>query len=174
MLQKYQKGEYVCYGVNGVCLIDDVCEMTVAKKREWFYILRPITDRSSTFFIPVANDALTGKLRAVLSREEIDELIDSVHGDTDLWIEDRKERMEHFRSMLRECDPRGLLRMAAMLYYKKQELSAEGKKLSPSDISVLKQAISLTDNEYAFALQLSPDEIGHYIRTRVGIADPVN
>ena len=169
MQQKFQKGEYVRYGANGVCLIDDVREMVIEKNPELFYILRPIADRNSTFFIPVANETLTGKIRCILTREEINDLIDSTRGDTELWIEDRKARMEYYRVLLRTCDPRELLRLAAMLYTKKQELSSVGKKLSPSDSGVLKQAEELTDNEFAFVLQLPTDEVGPYIRNRLGL-----
>ena len=166
MSQKYQIGEYIRYGSNGVCLIDDIRLMGVAKENDLYYILRPIADRNSTFFIPVESDTAQEKMRTLLTREEIDALIDSVHVDLSVWIDDRKQRMDHYRVLLRECDPRELLKLAALLYYRKDALSAEGKKLSPSDLNVLKQIIELTDNEFSFVLNIDPKEVGPYIRNR--------
>lgn len=169
MQTRFQKGEYIRYGSSGVCLIDDVRTLDEKKSDELFYILRPIADRHSTFFIPVGNEAPSGKIRALLRKEEIDALIDSVHADNTMWIEDRKERMEHFRNLLRECDAREILKLAAVLYNRKNELASIGKKLSPSDLSVLKQAEDLTDNEFAFVLHLEKNEVGRYIRRRLNM-----
>ena len=94
MAQLFQKGEHVCYGMHGVCLIEDVREISVAKTKDTFYVLRPLRDRHSTFFIPIGNDALSEKMRAPITRDEIDAMIDQVRVDTGEWIDDRKARME--------------------------------------------------------------------------------
>ncbi|MBQ9413530.1 MAG: CarD family transcriptional regulator [Clostridia bacterium] len=169
MQTQFQKGEYVRYAANGVCLVDDIRQMPELKREEYFYILRPIADRNSTYFIPVDNAKLTAKLRPLLTKEEIDDLIDSVRDVHEPWIEDRKERAELFRTILRECDMRAVLSLAGTIYLRKQFLDQEGKKLSPSDDSVLKQAESMTENEFAFVLHMQNTEVGPYVRERLGI-----
>lgn len=167
MAQKYQKGEHVCYGTSGVCLIEDVREMVVAKEKDTFYVLRPLRDRHSTFFIPVHNDTLTEKMRAPVSREKIDAMLESVRTDNCSWIDDRKERMEVFRDILRQSDPLELLRLCSLLRRQKQTLADAGKRMAPSDESVLKQAENLTKNEFGFSMEMPVDDVEQYISNRL-------
>ena len=167
MAQTYQKGEHVCYGMNGVCLIEDVREIAVAKTKDTFYVLRPLRDRHSTICIPLGNDTLLGKMRDLSTRDEIDAMIESVRVDPDDWIEDRKQRMEAFREILRRADPCELLQLCVLLYRKKQSLSEVGKKLSPSDENVLTQALELTGCEFGFVLGIPSDAVKPYIQKRL-------
>lgn len=167
MARMYQKGEHVCYGTHGVCLIEDVRELSVDKLNDTFLVLCPLRDRHSTFFIPKGNETLLKKLRDPITCEEIEELVASVRSDPTEWIEDRKGRMEAFREILSRSDLRELLQLCALLYEKKQSLSDSGKRMTPSDENVLKQAEDLTKNEFAFALRIPADEAGDYIKKRL-------
>lgn len=167
MAQLFQKGEHVCYGMHGVCLIEDVREISVAKTKDTFYVLRPLRDRHSTFFIPIGNDALSEKMRAPITRDEIDAMIDQVRVDTGEWIEDRKMRMEASKEVLRQADPEKLLRLYVLLYAKKQELSEAGKRMTPSDEGVLKQAEDLIANEFGYVLIMPTDDVASYIKNRL-------
>ena len=167
MARIFQKGEHVCYGMNGVCLIEDVREFSVGRNKDTFYVLRPLRDRHSTFFIPTGNDALVAKMRDPISRDAIDELISSVRNDPGEWIDERKERMEVFREILRQAEPRDMLRLCVLIYEKKQKLSDSGKKIAPSDESMLKQAEDLLQIEFGFAMDTSADEAGAYIKKQM-------
>lgn len=167
MSKTFQKGEHVCYGTNGVCLIEDICEMAVAKEKEQFYVLRPLHDRHSTFYIPIRNDELTEKIRNPVTREKIDAMIETVRTDYGEWIVDRKARMEAFRIVLRETDPLEVLRLCVLLSNHKQLLADNGKRLAPSDESVLKQVQDLTDTEFGFALDIPANEVKPYVTKRL-------
>ena len=169
MQTQFQKGDYVRYAVNGVCLVEDVRKMPELKREDLFYILRPIADRNSMYYIPLSNEQLTAKLRRVLTREEIDALIDSVRESETPWIEDRKTRAEHSHAILRTCDIRELMLLIGSLYVRKYALTQEGKKLSPTDEAVLKQAQALTENEFSFVLQIPVREVSAYVLHRLGI-----
>lgn len=168
MTQQFQIGEYVRYGSNGVCQIDDIQEMTIAHNRDQYYILQPVTDQNTTFFIPMHNDALRGKIHPVLTREEVDAIIDSVDDALVVWIDDRKQRMERFRTILRNADPREILCLRILLFERKRSLAANGLRLSPSDNNLLKQVSEITDNEFSFALEISEQKVAQYIHTRIG------
>ena len=169
MQAQYQKGEYVRYAANGVCLVEDIRQMPELKRGDLFYVLRPIADQKSTYYIPIDNEKLTGKLRPVLTRDEVNALIDSVHDAEMIWIEDRKQRVEQFHAALRACDLRQLMVTACTLYLQKQSVLRAGKKLTPSDETVLRQAEALVDNEIAFVLDLPVSGVGTYIRNRLGM-----
>ena len=168
MTQQFQIGEYVRYGSNGVCLIDDIQEMTIAHTRDQYYILRPVADQNTTFFIPLHNDALCGRIHPVLTREEVDAIIDSVDEAGVVWIDDRKQRMERFRAILRTADPREILCLRILLFERKRALAAKGMRLSPSDNNLLKQVSEITDNEFSFALEIAEQKVAQYIHTRIG------
>ena len=167
MARKYQKGEHVCYGMSGVCLIEDVREMTVAKGKDTFYVLRPLQDRHSTFYIPANNALLTEKMREPVARQKIDALLEAARADNGEWIIDRKTRMETFREILRKADPLEVLRLYALLYRQKQTLSESGKRLAPSDENVLRQAEDLTKNEFGFSMQIQSDDAAQYIAEKL-------
>lgn len=170
MHRQFEKSQYVCYGANGICLIEDICPMSGMDNHALFYVLKPIADRNSVYYIPTDNENLVTKLRMPLTREEIDAAIDSVKDASVRWIDDRAERLEQCRAALRECDMRRVLPIVGMLYLQKQKLSEENKRLSSTDESLLRDAEKLTENEFSFVLGLEADEIGPYIRRRLGLA----
>lgn len=169
MQSPFEKSQYVCYGANGVCRIEDVCPVPGMGTHTLFYVLKPIADRNSVYYIPADNDALVSKLRRPLTREEIDAAIDSVKDTPLRWIEDRAQRTEQCRAALRACDMRQILLLVGMLYLQKQKLSEENKRLSSTDETMLRDAEKLTENEFSFVLGLHADEVGAYIRRQLGV-----
>ncbi len=169
MQKQFEKSQYVCYGANGICLIEDICPMPGMDGHALFYVLKPIADRNSVYYIPTDNESLVSKLRVPLTREEIDATIDSVKDASVHWIDDRSTRHEQCRAALRECDMRQVLLIVGMLYLQKQKLSEENKRLSTTDESLLRDAEKLTENEFSFVLGLNAGEIGPYIRRRLGL-----
>ena len=77
MAETYQKGEYIRYACNGVCLVDDVRLDRLTKKEppKEFYILKPVSNPASTLFVPTGNATLVAKMSRLPDREELDALI---------------------------------------------------------------------------------------------------
>ncbi|MBQ7541423.1 MAG: CarD family transcriptional regulator [Clostridia bacterium] len=168
-MQRFEKSQYIRYGANGVCQIDDIGPLPGTDTPAQYYILKPITDKRSVYYIPVDSETLTSKMRPLLTRKEINSIIDSVKDVPREWIEDRNERNESFRAALRESNTRKTLLIIGALYQHKEQLLAAGKKPSSSDDYLLKEAEGLIENEFAFVLGLETGEIGSYIRTRLGL-----
>lgn len=169
MADTYQKGEYVRYACNGVCLVDDVRLDSLARKeapRE-FYILKPVSNPASTIFVPTGSPALVSKMSRLPDREELDRLILSAKGVQFPWIEDRKARLARFQEIVKDCDLRDLICLALCIYQRKRDLSAKGKKLGASDEGVLQRAEALIENQVGFVLQVSGDQVGPYIRQKL-------
>lgn len=168
-MQRFEKSQYIRYGANGVCQIEDIGPLPGTDSSAQYYTLKPIADKRSVYFIPVDSETLTSKMRPLLTRDEIDNAIDSVKGMLPEWEEDRSVRLESGRAALRESDTRQTLLVIGSLYRHKQQLLAQGKKSSSSDDYLLKEAEVLIENEFAFVLGLEDAEIGPYIRTRLGL-----
>ena len=68
----FQKGEYVIYGNNGICLIQDITTLNIAgvNKDRQYYLLKPVYASGSTVYTPV--DTAETALRHALSKDEAD------------------------------------------------------------------------------------------------------
>lgn len=167
----YKKGDYIRYASNGVCLIEDMRDIDIkrSKKPKKFYVLKPVNASLSTIYVPLDNEELVSRMQRLPSKAEIDCLIDSVEQEKIDWISDRKMRNESFKQIVRNSDPKELLKLVGCIYLEKERLSELGKKLSSTDQNYLSQAESIIENEFSFVLGLADIDIGDYIRKKLGI-----
>ena len=63
----YHVQDTVLYGQSGVCRIADIAEKDVGGGLRAYYVLQPVFEESATIFVPVGNEALTAKMRRVMS-----------------------------------------------------------------------------------------------------------
>ena len=171
-VKRYEKGDYVQYGVNGVCLIEDVRRDSLTKKSAGeYYVLKPVGERSATILVPTDSETLVGRMAPLPGREELDELILSTRGRELEWIDDRKERAAQFQQAVKRCDLRELLCLVGCIYRRRLDLTAAGKKLPAADETVLRRAEGLIENELGFVLDLEGPQVGAYIREKLGIEE---
>lgn len=165
MENEYKKGDYVRYSTNGVCVIADIEAMVSADRRSIknYYVLRPVADSGTKVFVPLDNPTLLGRMRAILTREEVDRAISESSRNPLEWIADRNRRAEQFREIIKAAEPLPLLQLCCCIHNRRRHLSAEGKRLSGSDEAVLKQAEKLVENEFAFSLDIPRTEVAAYI-----------
>lgn len=163
------KNDYVNYSTHGICRVEEIRFMQFdrsSKGRE-YYILRPVHPDNIRIFVPMGNPHLAERMRPVLSPVEIDQTILSVKNQTLQWIDDCKQRAAMFRKILLQRDERELLLLVSCLYLK----SREGPKaLSASDVQILKAAEEIIEQEFSFSLKISTQQIGSYIREKLGLA----
>ncbi len=162
-----QVGQIVLYGTEGACRISEICKMKVGHKREEYYVLRPIHREGATVFVPLNNEVLLSKMRPLLSREEIHELIDRVSMEVPLWIEDASERKAEYQRILLSTQREELLRMIRALYQRRSQLRERGKHLRGSDEQMLRDAEKLLNDEFALVLEIKPREVPEYIQSRI-------
>ena len=110
---------------------------------------------------------LLSKIKKVMSKEEIDALIDSI-ADRDIeWIEDNRERSENYNKILDNGDRTDIMTLIKTLYLQKQQRAAIGKKLRNSDEAVMARAEKLLYEEFALVLNIKKDEVVPYIAARL-------
>lgn len=155
--------EYVNYSTYGICRIEEIkpVKFDYGPKSRVYYILKPVHQDNSCIYVPVENLTLVEKMRPVLTPQEIDRVILSVKDQDMSWISDRKKRSERFQEILKRRDERELLLLISCLYLKSRESK---KGLASSDARILKQAESIIEQEFAFSLKISTQNIGSYIR----------
>lgn len=162
----FKKGEYVVYGSNGICLIEDVCDFSFSADvpKKPYFILKPKHDPHSLIYIPCDNKELLGRVRSVFSKEKIEALVRERSCEPADWHEDRKERVLTFRNVLTKNDPLELLAMIRCIHLKDREFAESNKKLSASDKDILQNAERFIENEFSFSLGITTEEVVPYIR----------
>ena len=135
----YEKGEYVVYGQNGICLIQDVTELQMpgAEKSRLYYVLIPEMNGSNTIYIPVDNEKLT--IRRILSEQEAQHLRSEIPQLEPLAIVTEKARELEYKAAFRSCDCLQWARLIKTLYLRRQERLAQGKKMTSTDERYLRQ-----------------------------------
>ena len=166
---KYNKGDFVVYGTNGICKIDDIQKMTFPMETEehTYYVLRPIGNRNSTLFVPDHREELVSKMRYVLAKHEIDDILSGTGNNELEWIEDKNERANKFRSILKDSKPDELLLTIRCLYTRKKELMEKGKKLTAADDGILTSAEKLIREEFAYTLEIPENQVAEYIQSKI-------
>lgn len=169
MVTEYKKGDYIKYSSNGVCLVEDIntADFNPKAKDATYYILRPLSASSTTIFVPTDNELLLSRMRKILTKEEINEIIVSFDKELVDWPEDKKERANYFGEIVKKDNPAELLQLAGAIYVKREELNARGKKLLASDNNILEQIERLIENEFSFVLKIAPERVSDYIKERL-------
>lgn len=150
----FQVNDVIIYGTQGVCKIVGTEEKVVGGKKKAYFVLKPVSDHGATIFVPTDNELVLGKMRRLLTKEEIYQLIDSMPRENGEWITNENERREHYKSILTKGDHLELIKMLKAIYAHKKEREAEGKRLHMSDERFFKDAEQILYNEFQYVLDL--------------------
>lgn len=90
----YNKGDYIIYGINGVCRIQDYMESESFGEKKTCYILRPLDQDGSKIFTPVDNQKVF--MRPLISREEAAKLIEGIPQYDDMIFHERKDQEQEY------------------------------------------------------------------------------
>lgn len=165
-----QEGSFVSYGTSGVCRVGALRRMRMSESmpEKMYYELHPARDEGQAVFVPADSERLCAKMRRVMTKEEVDALLDGVAQKHPVWEEDKRAREDYFRQVLANGVSGELVLVVCALYLKKQELLARRRHLSTNDDRVLKTAERLIEDEVAFAVGIEPSQVPSYIRARIG------
>lgn len=155
----FKTGEMIAYGAYGVCRITEIAPRTMCGQTQNYYILEPVYQGGSTFFVPVDSQALTAKMHKVLSPDEARALMTDIPAEPCEWIDNDAQRLQEFRAVLGSGDRRRTVRIMKALYRHEQTLKNSGRKFHLNDERVLKDAEKLLYQELAAVLEQQPEEI---------------
>ncbi len=160
-------GDTVLYGATGVCKIESLTERDVFGQKKNYYVLKPISQEKSTVFVPADNEALLDKMRKILSREEILEVIDSVAALEDVWVDDEAARRERFSSIIHSGDRVQVMLLIRTLYGVQEARRADGKRLHLMDERFMAEAERLLYDEFSAVLGIAHSEVVPFIIKRL-------
>lgn len=163
----FEINDVVVYGSQGVCEIAGIEEQRIGGESKKFFVLKPKNDKGATFYVPTWNEKAWGKMRKVMSKKEVDALIDSMPNKKPIWIADENERKEVYKAVLASGDQAAIISMVQALYLHKKEREAERKRLHMSDERFMKDAEQILYNEWQYVLNVDKTGLMTYILKRI-------
>ena len=154
-------GERVVYGIHGVCQIIDLEEKRVNAKVVTYYVLQPLDQPQSRFYVPKDNPAAVAKLNKLLTKQELDDLL---HGELEnVWIEDEGHRKQCYTKLISSGDRASLISMLRCLYIHRAQQALAGRKLHLCDENFMRDAKHIIEGEISLVLDIPIDQVGKYL-----------
>ena len=164
----FQVNDVIIYGAQGVCKITGTEEKSISGVKKNYFILKPVNDKGPTIFAPTDNELVLKKMRRLLTKDEIHQLIDSMPDENAVWVENENERKELYKNILAKGDHLALIKMIKAIYAHKKERETEGKRLHMHDEHFFKDAEQILYNEFQYVLDISGrEDLTDYIFARL-------
>ena len=154
----FEVNDTIMYGTQGVCKVVEITEKDFMGAKKEYYVLKPVNDKGATLFAPV-NIKAGNKMRRILSKEEVQELIAKMPGEETSWIPNTNLRKDTFKKIISNGEHMELIRMIKSLHFQREKREAEGKHLYLADERFLKEAERIIFEEFQYVLKLSKEEV---------------
>lgn len=165
----FQIGDTVVCGSNGVCTIEEIGPLSgmgkSAASRGNYYTLMPYFDNGGKIYLPVDNDKVI--MRYVLSKDEVNKLLDEINTLEQIEISSEKLRETEYKTAVNSSDPRTLVRIIKTMYYRSKSRIESGKKSTAIDEKYFRIAQKRLADELALALGIDRDDVKSYINEHI-------
>lgn len=161
------------YGSDGVCKITEITQKIFGGEAIGYYILTPVFNNRSTIFVPLKNKKLTDKMQAVMSAENIGNIIKQTE-DNPEWIDNDLKRSETFKHIISAGNTKELVYLIKAVCIHKEEIFKKGKKLHKADETTFKDAIRILHEELSLSLSVSKDDIEDIVCKKMSFDDLIN
>lgn len=162
----FKVNDYVVYGLKGVCRIGYIGRDTYNQNDETdYYFLSPVLNEKMTVMVPVNNPNII--LRPIITKEGVMSLIGMMPEIASDWIDDDKQRAITFKAALKAATPQEYVKIIKSLYLEKEARSGLGKNLAKLDEEIFRTAEAYLYQEFALALNISPDEVVPFIQDHI-------
>ncbi len=163
----FKVNDTIMYGTQGICKIVEITEKDFMGTKKEYYVLKPINDAGATLFAPVNNEKIESKMRRILSKEEIYELIETMPYEEANWIDNENERKEKYKRIIAGGDRAELIKMIKALYFQKKKRESDGKHLYLSDERFFKEAERILYDEFQYVLKIRKEDLMSFIFERI-------
>lgn len=155
----YKIGDIVVYGTEGLCEICDITEKTFGKETIEYFVLRPVSKKEETVYVPRHNEKVLARMRHVLSIEEADQLLIAEAEHRREWVPVDRERQKIYKEILLCGSSADILSMTRTLYIHQIEQQQKGKKLHAADERFMHDAEKMLFEELAYVYNISVAEV---------------
>ena len=163
----YKIGEYIIYGNDGVCKVEDVGVLNISgiNKKRIYYTLKPLYENGK-IFTPIDTSVF---MRSLINYEEVQQLIESIPYIKDKKCNEKNSRLLqiYYKNLLQTHECSDLLTLIAGIYEKKDKAMKSGKKLGQIDNRFMKVAEGLINDEFSVVLGIPREEVEDYIKEKI-------
>ena len=159
----FRCGEYVMYSTHGACQIVAVEQRKIDRKSLEYYVLTPVNQPKSMFYVPTGNAVALSKLRAMLTLEDIHNLLQRHKNESATWNPDESKRKNLYKELLGSGDTDALFSMIASVTEHRKQMESVGKRIHSCDETFLSEAKQLMNSEFSLVLKIPPQEVEAYI-----------
>ena len=153
----YRVGDNVFYGAHGVCMIQDIQELTFSQTPKLYYVLQSQLNRGLILYHPVETE--NPKIAPVASKQRGQLILDIFKNPPSKWTSKAFERAKEHQKILDSNNAFEIAQMVNTILRKKSELEQEDKKLYAQDLQMLKQVFPILIEELAVSLNLTTEEV---------------
>ena len=163
-------GDYMVYGINGVCRVQDICASPFDKKdTRTFYLLKHLgTGEGSVIYTPVDNVQVL--MRPLMTKEQAAALIERMPGLEPLEVPMEKMRRDLYRQAMQSCDPEQYVRLIKTVYRRRMDMMQQHKRLSETDSDFERNAKLSLYHELSVVLEVKFAEVEQYLIDRLETA----
>lgn len=159
----YRLGEYIVYGSEGVCRVEEIGPVNIKGARQDVdYYTLSLVHQSGKLYVPVDGETFS---RPVMTREEARAFINDIPNVPFEILEDHNPRLlsEHYQKLLKSSDCRELLKLIRSIHAKGVSAAEKGRRLGQVDERYMKQAEEKFHGELAVALDIPIKEVKQVI-----------
>lgn len=164
----FQKGEYVIYGNNGICCVEDIgipVGTPMGRSGREYYTLTPVFG-TGTIYAPVDTKVF---MRPILTKEQAEHLIRQIPDiqEENFEGQDVRALSEKYKGCLDTHQCEDLVKLIKTVYMKEKSMAEQGKKLAKTEQEYGKLAKELLHREFSMALGIPYDEVEEYITEQI-------
>ena len=154
----YKIGDYVIYGTNGVCEIEDITEKPFegAPRDKVYYVLL-VVNTGSRMYVPL--ELGNAKMRKVMNKAEAQSLIKQIPNIKPLELDDDKQVEETYKEILHSNECTDLIRLIKCIHNRKVERLEQKKQVTSTDRKYMELAEDALYLELGTALGIKKSEV---------------
>ena len=161
----FKINDYVVYGLNGVCMVEDIEKMILKNQELEYYILSPINNKKMTIKIPVDNKTMS--IRELMSENEVMNLIECISKRETIEIEDYRKKSQEYKTIIRNGDVLEIIKVINSINVEKNEKASLGKKINKTEDDILVSAKKQLYQEISIVLGMNINDVEEYIKKNI-------
>ena len=158
----FKINDYVIYGSNGVCKVEDIEKISMRDKELEYYILSSMNNPRMTIKIPVNNNMF---IRELISKSDVVSLIAYASKNETMEIEDYRKKNQEYKSIIKSGNLTEIIKVINSIKLEKNEKASLGKKINKTEEDILISAKKQLYQEMAIVLGININEVDEYITT---------
>ena len=161
-----QIGTFVHYSTKGICQVREIETMKFSSETKDYYVLVPVFDRNSKYYVPTDYDPQRIKIRSAIAPAMVEELMGYAKTCQPYeWVSNAHERKAKTEEILHSSDHKRILRLIKTLRCHEEHQKQIGKKMYLSDAKALRSALHIISDEFAFVRGEDPKTVAAYLET---------